>query len=88
MYGRSVRGPITILKELWTKDVPDSYVKTTYQYVLDLKERLQSMAELATVSFDKSSTIYKKCFDRKSRNRTIKVGEKTLVLLPTDNNKL
>nr|XP_022307941.1 uncharacterized protein LOC111113940 [Crassostrea virginica] len=88
VYGRSVRGPITILKELWTKDVPDPNVKTTYQYVLDLKERLQSMAELAKVSLEKSSTRYKKCYDRKTRNRTIKAGEKALVLLPTDNNKL
>ena len=85
---RSVRGRITILKELWTKDVPDPNVKTTYQYVLDLKERLQSMAELAKVSLEKSSTRYKKCYDLKNRNRTIKVGEKALVLLPTDNNKL
>ena len=76
------------MKELWTKDVPDPNVKTTYQYVLDLKERLQSMAELAKVSLEKSSTRYKKCYDLKNRNRTIKVGEKALVLLPTDNNKL
>ena len=30
VYGRAVRGPITIFKELWTKDVPDPNVKTTY----------------------------------------------------------
>ena len=46
------------------------------------------MAELAKVSLEKSSTRYKKCYDRKTRNRTFKVGEKALVLLPTDNNKL
>ena len=28
------------------------------------------------------------CYDRKTRNRSCKVGEKALVLLPTDNNKL
>ena len=31
MYGRTVRGPLTILKELWTGNIPDEEVKTTYQ---------------------------------------------------------
>ncbi|XP_065921940.1 retrovirus-related Pol polyprotein from transposon 412 [Magallana gigas] len=88
VYGRSVRGPISILKELWTNDTPDPNVKTTYQYVLDLKDRLQSMAELAKESLEKSSTRYKKHYDRKTRTRSLKVGDKALVLLPTDNNKL
>ncbi|XP_052692422.1 uncharacterized protein LOC128170699 isoform X2 [Crassostrea angulata] len=88
VYGRSVRGPISILKELWTNDIPDPNVKTTYQYVLDLKDRLQSMAELAKESLEKSSTRYKKHYDRKTRTRSLKVGDKALVLLPTDNNKL
>ena len=53
VYGRSVRGPMTILKGLWTKEVPDPNVKTTYQHVLDLKERLQSMAELVLYQIQK-----------------------------------
>ena len=36
VYGRHVRGPMTILKELWTNEVADSEVKSTYQYVTDL----------------------------------------------------
>lgn len=84
VYGR----PISILKELWTNDISDTNVKTTYQYVLDLKDRLQSMAELAKESLEKSSTRYKKHYDRKTRTRSLKVGDKALVLLPTDNNKL
>ncbi|XP_065939358.1 uncharacterized protein [Magallana gigas] len=88
VYGRSVRGPISILKELWTNDIPDPNVKTTYQYVLDLKDRLQSMAELANESLETSSTRYKKHYDRKTRTRSLKVGDKAPVLLPTDNNKL
>ena len=39
IYGKSVKGPLTILKELWTKDVPQDEVKTTYQYVIDLNKR-------------------------------------------------
>lgn len=31
LNGRSVRGLISVLKELWKNDIPDSNVKTTYQ---------------------------------------------------------
>ena len=33
LYGRSVRGPGTILKELWTKEVNIPEVKSSYEYV-------------------------------------------------------
>ena len=41
LYGRTVRGPKTILKQLWTKEVEDPEVKTSYEYVFDLRERLE-----------------------------------------------
>lgn len=37
LYGRNVRGPISILHDLWTKDELDDNIKSTYQYVLDLR---------------------------------------------------
>ncbi|XP_064103315.1 uncharacterized protein LOC135213265 [Macrobrachium nipponense] len=47
LYGRTVRGPMTVLKELWTKEETMPDVKSTYQYVIDLKERLSRTCELA-----------------------------------------
>ena len=47
IYGWPVRGPMQVLRELWTKDTEDSRVRTTYQYVLDLRERLESTVSLA-----------------------------------------
>ena len=35
LYGCSVRGPGTILKELWTKEVNIPEVKTSYEYVTE-----------------------------------------------------
>jgi len=35
-YGRAVRGPMYILKELWTKEVEVPEVKNSYQYVFEL----------------------------------------------------
>ena len=34
LYGRTVRGPIQILKEFWTEEVDVPEVKTSNQYVL------------------------------------------------------
>ena len=31
VYGHAVRGPMRILRELWTKEVTDPDVKSTYQ---------------------------------------------------------
>ena len=41
LYGRTVRGPMSILRELWINEDPTSKVRTTYQYVLDLRNRLE-----------------------------------------------
>ena len=47
LYGRSVRGPGTILKELWTKEVNLPEVKSSYVYVTELRERLEDSLKLA-----------------------------------------
>ena len=46
-YGWPVRGPMQVLKELWTKDIGDSQIRITYQYVLDLIERLENVIIVA-----------------------------------------
>ncbi|ROT71565.1 hypothetical protein C7M84_010115 [Penaeus vannamei] len=47
VYGRTVRGPLQILRELWDDSGVDIEVKTTYTYVIDLANRLQSTCDLA-----------------------------------------
>ena len=87
IYRWPVRGPMHVLRELWTKDIEDPQVRTTYQYVLDLRERLESTVSLAHQNLQNMSK-YKKYYNRKSRRRHLKVGNKILVLLPTKTNKL
>ena len=73
LYGRTVRGPMTVLKEMWTKEDHEPEVKTTYQCVLDLKEKLAKTCELAQKELRRSSTRYKKYYDRKSKDRFAQV---------------
>lgn len=88
LYGRQVRGPLTILHELWTNDSIDSEVKTTYQYVLDLRSRLEETARLAAEQAEISSRNYKAYYDLKAKPRKLNTGDDVLVLLPSSSNKL
>ncbi len=88
LYGRTVRGPMSILKDLWSeKDIEDN-VKTTYQYVLDLRERLEHTCEIAHENLKAATKRHARYYDRKARDRKYLVDDQVLVLLPTDNNKL
>ena len=88
IYGWPVRGPMQVLRELWTKDIEDPRVCTTNQYVLDLRERLESTVSLAQQNLQDMSKKYKKYYNWKSRRQHLKIGSKVLVLLPTKTNKL
>ena len=88
LYGRTVRGPMQVLKELWSKEIPSEETKTTYQYVLDLKTRLQETCQIAHENLRKSQNVQKKYFDCKAKDRIFQPGEKVLLLLPTANSKL
>ena len=88
LYGHQVRGPLTILKELWTSNIEDEEVKTTYQYVVDLRQRLEDTCKLAQEELVKNSKKYKTYYDTKAKVRSFKKGDEVLLLLPSDNNKL
>lgn len=88
LYGRAVRGPMHILRELWTKEINDTDTKTTYQYVMDLRNKLEDTCSLAQQHLEKNQQRYKRNFDQKAKLREFKVGSKVLILLPTDHNKL
>nr|KAG5692882.1 hypothetical protein BaRGS_002317 [Batillaria attramentaria] len=87
LYGRTVRGPLKILEEAWTQDSYEE-VKTTIQYVLDLRERLEAMSELARKNLGRSAERYATAFNRKAKPRHFPVGSRVLLLLPTKRNKL
>ena len=87
LYGRTVRGPLYILKELWTGQ-NEAEVQNSYQYVIRLKEKLESTMKLAQKELEKAQDRYKHHYDKKSKKKNIKIGDKVLVLLPTHRNKL
>ena len=88
LYGRTARGPVQILKELWTAETDGTEIKTSYQYVLELRERLDNTVKIAQEELLKSPKKNKTLYDRRAKRREFQEGDKVLLLLPTDANKL
>ena len=53
LFRHRVRIPMTLLKHLWTGEKEDPEVKTAYQYVLDLRERIEETCQLAQEEISK-----------------------------------
>ncbi|XP_064651627.1 uncharacterized protein LOC135502607 [Lineus longissimus] len=88
LYGRSVRGPLSILRQLWSQEDLDQEVKTTYQYVFDLRNRLEETLKLAQDNLKGAAKKQKQYFDKRTRVRQMSEGDEALVLLPINANKL
>lgn len=86
--GLHIRGPLAILKEVWTNHHLDEETKTTYQHVIDLRNRLEGTCRLAHEELEKAGARYAKLYNRKVKQRSFQPGDKVLVLLPTAQNKL
>ena len=88
LYGRTVRGPMQILKELWTNERLETEVKLSYQYVFELRNKLEQTLKIAHDALEKAHTKQKVNYDRRSKVRSLHVGDEVLIMLPTTANKL
>ena len=88
LFGRLPHTHLNVLRELWTGRDSDPEVKTTYQYVLDLRNRIEETCELAHKEIAKTHLKNKRHFDKNAKLRELKVGDKVLVLSPKPKNKL
>lgn len=88
LYGRAVRGPLSVLKDLWEDKDLSGDNRSSFQYVIELKDKLADCAQLASQNADLSITRYKTYFDLKSQDRTFQPGDEVLVLLPDSSSKL
>ena len=77
-----------ILKELCTKELEEPEVKNSYQYVFELREKLEDTLKLAHTELQRAQNKRKHYYDRKTKVRKFVIRDKVLVLLPTDHNKL
>jgi len=79
---------MTLLQRIWTGEEEDSEVKTAYQYVVDLRERIEETCELAKNELSKVQVRNQKYYNRRTTESKLHVGDSVLLLLLTEQNKL
>ena len=77
LYGRSVRGPFSLIKETWVRK--ESLPKDAISYVLEARRRLNEMQSIVHENTKKSQAKQKKLYDQKSSHRKFQIGDKVLV---------
>ena len=80
VYGRSVRGPMSVLRDIWAYEDINEQTKTTYQYVLELRERLESTCKLAHDELRKTQGNQHKWFNKKAKAKHLKEGDQWPVI--------
>jgi len=88
LCGHKVRIPTTLLKRIWTDEDEDPEVKTLYQYVVDLRDRVEETCKMAKEELAKVQVRNQKYYNKRTRERKLQVGDSVLLLLPTERNKL
>ena len=61
------------LRELWSREVNDEQVLSTYQYGIELRERLEQTCQLACDNLEKVQFKQKTYYDKRSRSRKFDV---------------
>uniref|UniRef100_A0A8P4KK44 ribonuclease H n=1 Tax=Dicentrarchus labrax TaxID=13489 RepID=A0A8P4KK44_DICLA len=88
LYGHEVRGPLSLLREIWEGGKGKGESLNVISYVVQMREQLEKMSELAQSHMREAQQQQKSWYDRSARQRSFNSGQKVLVLLPSDDNKL
>ena len=88
MYGRQVRGPLAVSRDLWGDKTLIEENRTLYQYVIELQTKLQECTKITARNAEPSVQKNKTYFDLKSQDRKFSPGDEVLLLLPDTGNKL
>ena len=85
LFGRDVRGPLSLLKHQLTENTTGS--GTVVDFVESLKAKLHYAWEQAAQNDVQAKQKSKSYFDKKAKSRLFTVGEQVLVLSPSANDK-
>jgi len=90
VYGRTPRGPLTVLKEMWAgeREIPPNLGKPVEDYLQDLRGKLEEVAEYAKSHTEKEQTRYVTRYNLRARHKTFHEGDQVIVLAPDSGGKL
>lgn len=76
------------MRDLWEGGQGSNGPVNIVTYVVQMRERLEKMSELAQAHMAEAQRYQKRWYDRSARQRTFDQGQKVLVLLPSEESKL
>jgi len=76
LYGYRMRTPMTLLKRLGTTEDENPEIKTSYQYVVDLRQKVKETCELARNELAKVKTRNQRYYNWKTSERKLNIGDK------------
>jgi hypothetical protein len=88
LFGRLPRTHVAVLRDLWTGHDQDPEVKTMYQYVLDIRNRIEETCQLAQREIAKTHLKNERRMNKHAKLRELIPGDKVLVISPKPQNKL
>ncbi|KAL8598384.1 hypothetical protein ACOMHN_032661 [Nucella lapillus] len=88
LYGRSVQGPLQILKKCWTDEEENPEIRTTAEYVTNLRNKMEETCKIAAENQCTAKKRYTAYYDKKARHRSLTTEDKVLVLLPDKHKRL
>ena len=77
-----------IQRKLWSVEETDERALLTYQYVIDLRERLEKTCKLAQDNVRKLDIKHNAFYDERTWSRKFDVGDKVRLLLPSESNEI
>ena len=86
MYGWKVRGPLDVMKEVWSGSV--SGPQNVVSHVVKMRERLASMTDLVRENMEEAQRSQKQWYDKQASTRQFEPGDEVLLLLPSSSNAL
>ncbi len=86
MYGWKVRGPLDVMKEVWSGSV--SGPQNVVSHVVKMRERLASMTDLVRENMEEAQRSQKQWYDKQASSRQFEPGDEVLLLLPSSSNAL
>jgi len=83
MFGRTVPGPLMLVKTAWLQETDLSTAKqNVVELIINTRERLRHALEVANTQATQERSKAKVWYNRRARLRTFQPGDKVLVLMP------
>ncbi|XP_071063354.1 uncharacterized protein [Pseudochaenichthys georgianus] len=77
LYGHEVRGPLSLLREIWEGNKAREGSVNIVSYVVQMRDRLEKMSQLAQSHMAVAQQQQKSWYDRSARQRSFNPGQKT-----------